>query len=618
MSLKYSPVVKDGIPNLKAGSKEYKQYWATQIDRCRNGYKPHGGVRINGAYYFYLNFAKILLRDDKTNRKKLANPWYRDLDHEYFDRVYQAKDNGRGLIILKARDKGFSFMNANLLLYEWTFFPTNEIGVGAATPSYVSSFRKKIIDSWNGLPKEFRLRKDLYDNEVKMMSGYKSKENGVWVEKGLKSVIHFRCMDNPDSFRGERLGMMIFEEAGEFKKLQRAYMSTEACFRDGAIQYGVPIIGGTSNTMNESEDYMKMWYEAETYNLDQFFIPASKALSGYFDMKTGKSDEINARKYFEDWRQRLRAAKDKSAYYLHIQEYPLEPEDAFMNANRSPFDLEKINNQKANILSSTKIKGMIQRYTLEWENKSQFKVKATLDMENGKFVVVHTPLTSMAHLDIAATDSYFQADAPNSPSKGCTMIFRRFVMDDKIESELPIAFYMDRPYTKEEWYENNLKLLAWYNTKSLVEYNDEGFFDYFVRNKATKFLKERPRSADSPWSKVSNRYGVHMKTYQKNLVIDLIDDYVKTHSDRIYFLELLEDLSNFGIKNVDMAMAFGIVLLHNTDNDNLRVRKVDEEKAGKEYFLPTFKQDSEGRMTVINSRNFNTGRNPNDPLGILQ
>ena len=191
-------------------------------------------------------------------------------------------------------------------------------------------------------------------------------------------------------------------------------------------------------------------------------------------------------------------------------------------------------------------------------------------------------------------------------------------MDDQIESELPVAFYMDRPYLKEDWFENNLLLFAWYNAKSLVEYNDEGFFDFFVRNKATKFLKERPRSADSPWSKVSNRYGVHMKTYQKNLVIDLIDDYVKTHSDRIYFLELLEDLSNFGIKNVDMAMAFGIVLLHNTDNDNLRVRKVNEEKASNEYFLPTFSQDSDGRMTVTNSRNFKTGNNPNDPLGILQ
>ena len=68
---------------------------------------------------------------------------------------------------------------------------------------------------------------------------------------------------------------------------------------------------------------------------------------------------------------------------------------------------------------------------------------------------------------------------------------------------------------------------------------------------------------------------------------------------------------------MDMAMAFGIVLLHNTDNDNLRVRKVDEEKASNEYFLPTFSQDSEGRMTVTNSRNFKTGNNPNDPLGIL-
>ena len=38
--LKYSPVIKEGIPKLKKGSKEYSSYWSTQIDRCKNGYKP--------------------------------------------------------------------------------------------------------------------------------------------------------------------------------------------------------------------------------------------------------------------------------------------------------------------------------------------------------------------------------------------------------------------------------------------------------------------------------------------------------------------------------------------------------------------------------------------------
>ena len=604
----YSPVSKEGIPNYPKGSKEYNNYWKLQIDRCLNGYKPSGGVHINGAYYFYLNFYSILARNENTNRKKLQNPWYRDLDHEYFDAIYNAKENGEGIIVLKARDKGFSYMNSALCLYEWTFFRNNEIGVGAPTPAYVNSFRQKIINAWNNLPEAIRPRKDLIDNEYKMMSGYKVKENGVWVEKGLKSIIHYRSMDNPEVFRGERLGMMIFEEAGEFKDLVRSYMSSEACFKDGAVQYGVPIIGGTSNSMNKSNDFMEMWYNCEKYNLKQIFIPATKALYGFFDKTTGKSDEESAVNHFKDRRKILLNSKDKTAYYLHIQEYPLVPEDAFMQSNRSPFDLEKINTQIGKILADKHIKGLVQTGNLHWKNKNKFEVEWELD-PHGKFKVIYHPDKSRQNLDIGAVDSYYNNEAPNSASKGCAMVFRRWDNISDGETNLPIAMYYDRPYTKEEWYENNLKLFAYYNAKALVEYTDDGYFNYFINNQASKFLKERPKAADSPWSNVSNRFGVHMKSYQKNMVIDLIDDYIKKHSENIYFLELLEDLSNFGIKNTDMAITFGIALLHDTDNANIKIISAEELNIKDNYFLPTYKFEN-GVLKVVNSKN------RNNPFGL--
>jgi hypothetical protein len=441
------------------------------------------------------------------------------------------------------------------------------------------------------------------------------KENGTWIEKGLKSILHYRCMDNPDAFRGERLGMMIFEEAGEMKQLIRAYISSEPCFKDGAVQYGVPIVGGTSNAINKGDDFMKMWYEAETYNLRQFFIPASKALYGFFDKKKGISDEPGARQHFEDRRKKLRSGKDKSAYYLHLQEYPLEPEDAFMQSNKSPFDLEKINTQIANILASDSIQGLVQRGRLEWKNRNKFEVEWVLDPE-GEVLITDHPRTDVLHLDVGAVDSYYQTDAPTSDSKGCAIIFRRWHNGIDTESNLPVAMYVDRPYTKDIWFENNLKLAAYYKCKLLVEYTDEMFFDWFYKQKATKFLKERPLSADAPWGKVANKYGVHMKSYQKNMIIEYIDEYVKQNVEGIYFMDLLRDLSDFGIRNTDMAMAFGIALMHDADNSNLRIIDADKVKANTEYFLPTFSMDSNGRMSVTNNRNYGNDRNKYDPLGL--
>ena len=144
----------------------------------------------------------------------------------------------------------------------------------------------------------------------------------------------------------------------------------------------------------------------------------------------------------------------------------------------------------------------------------------------------------------------------------------------------------------------------------------EMFFDFFVKQKATKFLKERPLTADAPWGRVANKYGVHMKSYQKNLVVEYIDEYVKKNVEGIYFMDLLKDLADFGIRNTDMAMAFGIALMHDADNANLRIIEADKAQAGKDYFLPTFSMDANGRMSVTNSKNHNSQRDKYDPLGL--
>ena len=90
---------------------------------------------------------------------------------------------------------------------------------------------------------------------------------------------------------------MIFEEAGEFKRLKNAYMSSKACFMDGAMQYGVPVVGGTGGDISKaSKDFMDMYYEHEAYNLIPMFIPASRAYYGYFNVESGKEDEPGARK----------------------------------------------------------------------------------------------------------------------------------------------------------------------------------------------------------------------------------------------------------------------------------------------------------------------------------
>jgi hypothetical protein len=509
-------------------------------------------------------------------------------------------------------------MNANILLHEWTFYANSENGIGAQHTNYVEDFRRKLILTYSNLPSELRNKTLRQDDEI-LMSGYKEKIDGVWVEQGMKSKIHFRVMDKPDAFRGTSLTWMVFEEAGEFKQLKKAFIANEECFREGAVQFGVPIIGGTSNQLgNESEDYMEMYYNAERYNLKPLFIPASKVYYPFFNEKTGKSDIVGAEEDIMKRRAAKEKAGDKASYYGFLQEMPLKPEDAFMQSGKTPFDTDKINLQKANILTNTNLQ-IVQKGRLEWgkdENGRRVfgrKPEFVVDM-NGYLEIVHHPIDGYLNAHVAGVDPYHIDDSLDQSkiereSKGCMVVHRRFINMD-IPGDMPVAMYCDRPYSKEDFYENCLKLAVYYQTQILVEYNDDGFLKYFLDNKMTRYLKERPRSADSPYSNISNRYGLNMKSYQKQLAIELIDEYVKKNCEHIYFVDLLTELTVFGNKNTDRVMAFGITLIH--DADNLRTVKTQEEdEKSSGLSLAHFKNDN-GRIVPINElqneNNFNSNK----------
>ncbi len=638
---KYSPIIFDknqkDYHKLKKNTSEYFAFWKEQKKRLKEGYKPTGGSWIPGNYYFYLNFSKIHgLPSPESRRKSMIPPIYRDQDHEYYQEVHHAKygdgkDNpgGYGIIVLKARRKGFSFMNANILLHEWTCYAHSENGLGAQREDYVQDFRKKMLLSYNELPSELR-NKILNNNEEIFMSGYKEKEDGIWVEKGMKSMVHFRVMEKPNAFRGTSLNYMVFEEAGEFLKLKRSFQSSEDCFKEGNVFFGTPIIGGTSNAMEvESDDYMDMYYNAEQFNLKPVFIKASKVFGSFFDMSTGMSDSKGAEEFIMAEAEKRKATGDLQSYYSYLQENPLEVEHAFFKSGKTPFDLEKVNKQIANINTNPSFQ-RVQKGMLDWprnkEGKEIFGAMPEFVMDDGShdeknpanelfpFEMVEQPIPGMANIHLAAVDPYHIDDELEEMKKkmsdqkdrslGSMCVYRRFVGPNTI-GELPVAFYTDRPYSKEKFYENCLKLAIYYDSQILVEYNDDGFLKYFIHHKMTRYLKERPRAADSPWSQATNRYGIHMKNFQKKLLTELVDEYVKKHWEDIYFLKLLNELSVYGVKNTDRVMSFGMALIHDMDATKRIYDKSEDENVKPMEGLPGFSRNNEGGIVTISSNNNN-------------
>ena len=561
---KYQPIIYEGIPDINQESIAYREFWDEQIERCKNGYKPRGMDAISGKHYYYLNFYKILGNSgEKGGRKTLIAPWYRDMDKEYFDLFETCKDEEKGMIIIKARDKGFSYMNSGILAQEFTFYPFNEVGIAAGLQVTADSFFGKVK---NGLFNQERIFRHsiIKDADALLKSGYKKKDrDGKWNVGGFQSTIHCRTMSNPEVFKGERLSVMVFEEAGEFKELLNAYMSSKACFMDGDIQYGVPIIGGTGGDIEtSSKDFMDMYYNADAFNLIPMFIPATKCYHGFFSLEKGVSDIAGAEKKLLAEREQLKSGKNQKGYNLHIQNYPLTVEEAFLQTKSSKFNIAKINEQRSLIMSDSKLENQIQQGSLEWVGDGMHV--EWIPNGYGPYKILQHPMTEYKGLDIGGIDSYDQDVAKSSKSLGSAIIYRRFY-NMEVASNLPIAEYTERPKTAEEFWDGCLKLAVYYEAKMLIEFTKIGIIDYFKRMGGLKYLKERPTAAHSPKSINRNRYGIQMNKHTKAVMEQYLHKYVEDNIQDVWFMDLLDELANYGVRNTDRVIAFGLCLIHDID-----------------------------------------------------
>ena len=114
------------------GTSEHIEFWDEQEKRCKYGYEV-GGVRITGEHYAYLNFGRILatVDDGKRQRKIDTFPKFLDMDYYWYHELEQAENNGEGMIVVKARRKGYSYKNAFGMVWRYNWFP-NSIAILAA------------------------------------------------------------------------------------------------------------------------------------------------------------------------------------------------------------------------------------------------------------------------------------------------------------------------------------------------------------------------------------------------------------------------------------------------------------------------------------------------------
>lgn len=600
----YAPLVHDDIPDYSPGTIAYDDFWDEQDNRCLNGYKPTRFMpKITKEHYFYLNNAKIELLQPGATRKSAGHPFYRELDRRLFNAIDGAKKGGYGLIVGKPRRIGLSWAGTASTAHELLFNLEGKVGVAAGMENKAADFYEKIKYMFDKMRPEYKTG-IIKKNKELFKIGYEYTENKQALEGGICSEMYIKTFfAKPTGFEGKSLNMVIFEEAGLFEDIIASYKSTLPCFREGARQFGTPLIYGTGGDIEKgSKGYQSMWKDHKKYNLEKVFIPAFEYYPGdgiedketgkrisFFDFKTGRTNQKAAYEHIMAERKVMEGA---DGYIKHVQSYPVEEADIFIKTSGGLLNRKYLNTQLRNLDNCPY---EIKRGTLEWTTndlttirkaetartlkeldkihfKRGSKIKFVED-ENGTVVKILDPLKNSKGLgynaDIGGSDSYDEEMAQEErehASSGSTIIYRTFAGLNEA-NDTPVCYVVDRGdgSADDTFYSTSLRMAVFYDTQILVEYTKIAIINYFKDCDAQEHLREKP-DLEGYESKASNKYGWKVSNqYAKAIITKLLKAEINLNWSNYWFKELLLDLINYGDENTDLAMALGMCMVYKLD-----------------------------------------------------
>ncbi len=609
----YAPLVYEPLPELNRGTIAYDDFWDEHDEKCINGYAPIiDGVeypRITGPHYFYLNMYQIMMLKEGEGKKRLNYPYYRVLDHMIFLELEKAQKEGYGVILGKARRMGLSYIGSVMVLWNMIFFKDNTVAVGAGKEDKAIELFNKLVKSIENIREEYRVSYRKTKDYMKF--AYAITEHKVRKDKGILSSLDVRTFfSDPSAFEGGSYSFFIFEEIGIHENLIKSYKASEPCFTEGGIQFGLPILFGTGGNVDKgSRDFKIMYQNPESYNLKKIFIPKFMYYPGsdpedktvdkmdkdvnFFSVRTGMTNEEAALKHI--LKRRVKARKSKEGYIKEVQSNPIKESDIFLKTDGGLLNRLALAAQREAIYNEeNKYKYVTGRY--EWldtdsvrfelarcrntKEKNLIRIKHNIKVEfvedpDGKVHILEgiKPINvdGMYYKpDLQGTDSYDEEGIAESGSLGCSIVYRVFSGLSN-DYDMPIAFIYERGDATNEdtFWDNNVKQSVFWNTENLIEYSKIALINYYKDIYADDYLRVNPDiRKDLLTNKGRQQYGVRMTggaQGSKALVTTLLKLEVKDNVQNIHFDKIIDDLIDYGDKNTDIAMAYGVVLIHKLD-----------------------------------------------------
>lgn len=625
----FSPVVNEGIPSRD--SMYYESFWLENREYILNGFDV-GGRHITGDHYWYLNFWPIRGLNHKTGRKGIINPRFLDMDADYFTQIDRARELGKNVCVVKARQKGFTEKHAAMGGREFCFFPASQVVYVAGQEFYTTQLMNATKRGLNDLINTEYYKRRSPDREDYMMASYKEiieLADGTRQEqvKGYLSEIYaITAKNNPQAVSSKSPSLIIFEEAGIFQGLIPTFRFVEPSLVSEGKQTGMAILVGTGGEMKFAKDFEKVFFNPEAFNMLSFDlseyddeIESGKKQVGYFvsAAKYRIVDEFGnslIKESIEDV-MKVRETKKGADQYTEIVSNPLKPTESFLIETGGFFGKEiaaQLNKRRSYINTHKEAqKGIYGNlfWLIQYPNeeeprkveyindlKGKFKIVGMewepgdieQDEENPYYIIEHPvmdgPLPD-SELYISAIDSYDKDKSHTSDSRGSNSVFKKFKSANQSYRKY-VARLFDRPEKSEMFFERTAKLNYYYNIRGrcLIEWSNILIFKWYEKMGLEYMLAERPELVISNWitnSTVNNRYGIDPST--KRHWLTLLKDYL-SDINNIEKLEDTEQISAFLYfkydpkYNCDITISSALCLVMDLEEEEAMTENDDREE----------------------------------------
>ena len=530
--------------------KDFKSKWVdyieSEFDRRENGYWFYNNgtpTYITGTHYMYLQWTKI----------DVGNADFREANRIFFIYWEACKADNRsfGMVYLKIRRSGFSFMSSSESVNTATLAKDARVGILSKTGSDAKKmFTDKVVPISSNYPFFFKPVQDGMD-KPKTELAYRvpaskiSKKNMYDIDDsgltGLDTTIDWKNTDD-NSYDGEKLLLLVHDESGKWVKpnnILNNWRVTKTCLRLGSKIIGKCLMGSTSNALDKGGDNFKKLYNDSNPSdrnsngqtksgMYSLFIPMEWNMEGFIDRYgmpvfykpskpvMGVDGSMINNGAIDYWKAEVDSLKgDPDALNEFYRQFSRTESHAFRDESKaSIFNLTKIYQQidyNDNLIKDR----VLTRGSFHWENgKVDTKVVWSPD-SRGRFLVSWLPnsllqnrqerknglkIPGNSHLGSFGCDSYdISGTVGGGGSNGALHGLTKFHMDDAPVNEFFLE-YIARPQTAELFFEDVLMACVFYGMPILAENNKPRLLYHFKNRGYRHYSLNRP---DKPTRKLS-------------------------------------------------------------------------------------------------------------------